>query len=147
MIDIKDKTKELSNYVCVGEEEFYRDFSYKYLFDCDKSEYVVVKYDNNPIPLISIGKYLAGNYIANVTFYGDNNYNNKGFQKQLVSILKTCDIFFRIDSPEYLNSKWTKKELKEAETNELQIVTMAADHLKIMMLNNESIEQYLKMNQ
>ena len=77
----------------------------------------------------------------------DNNYNNKGFQKQLVSILKTCDIFFRIDSPEYLNSKWTKKELKEAETNELQIVTMASDHLKIMMLNNESIEQYLKMNQ
>ena len=37
----------------------------------------VVKYDNNPIPLINISKYLAGNYIANVTFYGDNNYNNK----------------------------------------------------------------------
>ena len=27
----------------------------------------------------------------------DNNYDETAFQKQLMSVLKTCDIFFRID--------------------------------------------------
>ena len=73
----------------------------------------------------------------------DNSYNERGFQKQLVSILRTCDIFFRIDSSEYLNSKWAKKELEEAEINEIQIVTMVSEHLKRMMINNENIAKYL----
>lgn len=37
----------------------------------------VVKYDDVVKTLIEIGKLTAGNYSANVTFYGDNNYNNK----------------------------------------------------------------------
>ena len=36
-----------------------------------------IKYDGEAIPLINIGKFDAGSYTANVTFYGDNNYNDK----------------------------------------------------------------------
>lgn len=47
VLTIKDKTKELSGYVCEGDdEEFYKDNLYKYYFDCKKSEYVVVQYEN-----------------------------------------------------------------------------------------------------
>lgn len=73
----------------------------------------------------------------------DNNYNEKGFQKQLVNTLKTCDVFFRIDCAEYLNSKWARKELDEAEINGIQIVIMSSDELKKIMSENKSIEQYL----
>ena len=48
VLNIKDKTKELDNYVCDDEiEEFYRDSLYRYYFKCKKSEYVVVYYNNN----------------------------------------------------------------------------------------------------
>lgn len=47
VLSIKDKTKELNNYVCDGEiEEFYKDEVYTYYFNCKKSEYVIVEYDN-----------------------------------------------------------------------------------------------------
>ena len=36
-----------------------------------------IKYNDDVIPLINIGKFEEGSYTANVTFYGDNNYNNK----------------------------------------------------------------------
>lgn len=52
-------------------------------------------------------------------------------------------MFFRIDSPEYLNSKWAKKELEQAEANEIQIVIMSSEQLKKLMLNNDPIIKYL----
>ena len=85
---------------------------------------------------------IAQGYICYIDLF-DNNYNEKEFQKKLVNILKTCDIFFRIDSVGYLNSIWTKKELEEAEANNIQIVTMPSDKLKKMISNNESITKYL----
>ena len=74
----------------------------------------------------------------------DNNYDETAFQKQLMSVLKTCDIFFRIDSMEYLNSKWTQKEFEEAEANKIQIVIMSSQQLKKMMLNNVDIKLFLQ---
>jgi hypothetical protein len=47
VLTIVDKTKELDSYICDdGAEEFYRDNFYKYTFGCNKSEYVVVRYEN-----------------------------------------------------------------------------------------------------
>lgn len=73
----------------------------------------------------------------------DNDYNENGFQKQLIRMLKTCDVFFRIDSEEYLASKWAKKELEEAEANNIQIVSLSSEQLQKAMLNNGSIAEYL----
>jgi hypothetical protein len=73
----------------------------------------------------------------------DNNYDETAFQKQLMSVLKTCDIFFRIDSKEYLNSKWTQKEFEEAEANKIQIVIMSSEKLRKVIENNDSVAKYL----
>ena len=74
----------------------------------------------------------------------DNNYNEKGFQDRLIEILKTCDIFIRIDSIEYMNSKWTRMEIEEAKINGLKIVKISSEQLKKMVIENENLGEYLQ---
>ena len=59
----------------------------------------------------------------------DNSYNEKGFQKKLVQMLKKSDIFCRIDSKEYLCSKWAKEELEKANLFGIKIVIVESSEL------------------
>lgn len=46
--EINDVSKDIEGFVCMeGLEEIYRDEKYNYFLPCLKSEYIIVKYDNN----------------------------------------------------------------------------------------------------
>ena len=60
-----------------------------------------IRYNDTVIPLINIGKYLAGNYTANVTFYGDNNYNTKSVTVNFNVTRVTPSINVTIDDVTY----------------------------------------------
>lgn len=76
----------------------------------------------------------------------DNEYNEEGFQDKLVSVLKECDSFLVIDTFNYLNSKWTKMELKVAESLNLNIIRVKIDVLKDMVEKNLNIKQFLDLH-
>ena len=47
VIDIVDTTKDIKNFSCPEVlEEFYKDDSYTYYYNCAKSKYVIVKYES-----------------------------------------------------------------------------------------------------
>jgi len=47
VVDIIDKTKEIKDFSCDSALElFYEDDNYKYYYNCIKSKYIVVKYEN-----------------------------------------------------------------------------------------------------
>lgn len=47
VIDIVDKTKSIENFFCAEAlEQFFEDEKYEYYYNCIKSEYVIVKYEN-----------------------------------------------------------------------------------------------------
>ena len=60
-----------------------------------------IRYNDTVISLINIGKYLAGNYTANVTFYGDNNYNTKSVTVNFNVTRVTPSINVTIDDVTY----------------------------------------------
>ena len=60
-----------------------------------------IKYDDEVIPLINIGKFDAGSYTANVTFYGDNNYNDKSISVRFDVARVTPTINVTIDDVTY----------------------------------------------
>ena len=61
----------------------------------------VNKYTGEVKPLIDIGKLLAGKYTANVTFYGDNNYNDQTVEVQFTVSRVTPAINVTIDDTTY----------------------------------------------
>ena len=73
----------------------------------------------------------------------DNDYNEEGFQEKLVGILKKCDVFLVLDSLEYLNSKWAKKELEEAEKLGLQILKINSFEIKNIQANRKNCLELL----
>lgn len=60
----------------------------------------------------------------------DNEYNSNDFQKKLLTELRTSDIFFIINTPQYKNSTWTNIELKEATALGLIIVDIDKKELE-----------------
>ena len=77
VLAIKDKTKQLEDYVCEGEiEEFYKDKLYSYYFDCKKSEYVVVQYENGYTESILVALKAKRIAIADLDTY-NIEYNKK----------------------------------------------------------------------
>ena len=73
----------------------------------------------------------------------DNDYNEEGFQEKLVGVLKECNLFLAIDTFNYLNSKWTKKELKVAESLNLRIIRIKIDLLKEIVEKEFDFSQIL----
>ena len=73
----------------------------------------------------------------------DNEYNEDGFQEKLVSVLKEWDLFLVIDTLNYLNSKWTKMELKVAESLNLRIISIKIDSLKELVKKEVDFSQIL----
>lgn len=69
----------------------------------------------------------------------DNDYNEEGFQKKLINILKNCDAFLIVDSLEYANSKWTKKEMEIAKDLQIKILKIDSSKLEKICLNNLDI--------
>ena len=69
----------------------------------------------------------------------DNDYNEEGFQEKLVGILKNCDIFLVMDSPEYFDSKWAHKEFEVANELGLKILKVASTELKNMQESNTDL--------
>ena len=61
----------------------------------------VNKYTGEVKPLIDIDKLLAGKYTANVTFYGDNNYNDQTVEVQFTVSRVTPAINVTIDDTTY----------------------------------------------
>ncbi|WP_458406316.1 Ig-like domain repeat protein [Methanobrevibacter sp.] len=62
-----------------------------------------IKYDDVVKALIEIGKYQAGNYTADVTFYDDNNYNNRTYKVNFTVFRVDPTITVNINDTTYPN--------------------------------------------
>ena len=60
-----------------------------------------IRYNDTVISLINIGQFKAGTYTANVTFYGDNNYNTKSVTVNFNVTRVTPSINVTIDDVTY----------------------------------------------
>lgn len=75
----------------------------------------------------------------------DNSYNENGFQEKLEGILKECDVFCKIDSSGYNNSKWTQKELLVAESYNKKISVVNYANLIFAVKKNKSFSKTLQV--
>lgn len=93
--------------------------------------------------LINLKKWVSSQKMSCYIDVLENGYNEEGFQEKLIEEMKKCNIFCKIDSKDYMKSKWTQGELKQANNFGLDMFSTNIVDLKHAVNNNLDINKYL----